>query len=153
MKTAKEWKADKDLAPLKERRQRISDAISKSIRLSKWSYKVTSANCTQNDWNSTLMTAINCANKDFGGSTIIASSEVNAILSGMIMFEPIRTDTVTMGADFYISGTLMSKFTVFVDPYLPAQILLVVKDDFFIAENPDCAVIKIDDIPLVYDFN
>ena len=153
MKTAKEWKADKDLSPLKARRQRIVDAINKSIRLSKWSYKVTSADFTQNDWNSTLMTAINFANKDFGGTTIIASSEVNAIISGMILFEPIRTDTISMGADFYISGTLASKFTVFVDPYLPAPILLVVKDDFFTADNPDCAVIKVDDIPTFYDFN
>lgn len=151
MKTAKEWKAEKDLSPLQERRQRISDAINKSIRLSKWSYRMSASNCTQNDWNSTLMTAINMANKEFGGSTLIASSEVNAILSEMILFEPIKTGAIEMGADFYVSGTIGS-FIVFVDPYLPASFLLIVKDDFFTTDNPECAVIKIDDIPSVYDF-
>ena len=149
MKKVREWKYYQDVAKeteiTKARREKIISAMSKTNRRFRWDYKgMGDVAYKQNDWNQTLMAMINQANKDFGGNALVASAEVAAIIEDFIYFQPI-SDTIT-DISFYKTGTL-NGMIVYTDPYLPAPVLLIIKDDFFTSDNPDCVVIMIDGIP------
>lgn len=148
MKKVREWKYYKEevekTEATKDRRAKIFKAINKTNRVFKWDYSMGGSDCTQNDWNQTLVTMINQANKDFGGTALIVSSEVGVIIEDFIYFEHI-SDKIN-DISFYKFGTL-NKLLVYLDPYLPGPILLIIKDDFFTSDDPDCVVIKIDGIP------
>jgi len=149
MKKVKEWKTHQDDAKenevTKARREKTINAMSKTSRRFRWDYSMRIGEHTQNDWNQTLMTMINMANKDFGGTALIVSHEAAVIIEDFVFFEH-AVDTIT-DISFYKFGTL-NGMIVYTDPYLPAPVILIIKDDFFISDNPDCVVIIIDGLPI-----
>jgi hypothetical protein len=149
MKKVKEWKHHQDEAKetevTKARREKIINAMSKTNKRFRWDYSMRIGEHTQNDWNQTLMTMINMANKDFGGTALIVSHEAAVIIEDFVFFEH-AVDTIT-DISFYKFGTL-NGMIVYTDPYLPAPVILIIKDDFFISDNPDCVVIMIDGLPI-----
>lgn len=138
MKNVKDWKNQ-------TQREKIIYAINNAKHKENWSSKrLFDDVLTQSDWNATLLTAINQANKNFGGNILIVSSEVNAILRSIMLYNPSNSKT-TNGGDLYKSGTI-GEFTVFVDVYLPSSILLIVKQDFFTSSNPDGVVVLVNGV-------
>lgn len=142
IKNIHEWKSDKDGQKTTDSRIKVVVAMNEAVKKFRWDHKDGSQ-----DWNQTLMTIINMANQEFNGTGILCSCEVNAIISSLMYFEPSSDAQPTNLGDFYISGTL-NQFVVTVDPYLPAPILLIIKNDFFTAENPECVIILVDNLKL-----
>lgn len=146
MKKIKEWKYYKEeIEKIKSFAKKLTSAANKTNKRFRWNYKgIGDVECAQNDWNQTLMTVINQANKDFGGTGLIVSNEAAVIIEDLAFFDYI-IDT-TANASFYKFGTL-NGMIVYKDSYLPAHIILIIKDDFFTSDNPDCVVIIIDGLP------
>ncbi|MEK6829060.1 MAG: hypothetical protein AABY15_02955 [Nanoarchaeota archaeon] len=132
----------------KKRRIKLVDAINHSKRLFRWSYKPIGDSQLQHDWIQTLLTKINEANKDFEGTIIMASNEINAILGDIEFFEFAQSSESQIVTSVYKTGVLAEKFTVYADAYLPATHLLIAKDDFFTSDSPECAVIYVSDLPI-----
>ena len=85
---------------------------------------------TQKDWNQTLITAINQLSAQIHKSTlrgganwIVCSSEVSAIFDDLEYFHVSNAapeqDQYNMGIEKI--GTLSGRFTVYRDPYFPAN--------------------------------
>lgn len=147
IKKIKEWVKNNHS---KNKRQKVADAIKNSIRRFSWSYTPPVEYkdvCTQIDWNQTLMAKINEANAHFYGNTIIASAEINAILEDLVYYKPVDKSENKFNSDFHHMATLSNRFNIYVDHYLPAHYLLIVHEDFFTAENPECVLITVENIP------
>lgn len=130
------------------KKQRILAIIHASIRRYSWSYTPSTEYVgAQIMWNQTLMTKIIEANAHFNGNTIIASAEINAILEDLHHYCPVVNGDNKFNLDFHHMATLLNRFNVYVDPYLPSQVLLIVHEDFFTAENPDGVIITVGNIP------
>ena len=129
-------------------RKRVLDAINSATIRHRWNYAEMANNPTlfgtQNDWNQTLIAKINEVNKEFGGTDIICSSEISCILMDSYFFEPSNNLITT--DEFNFMGLLGSLF-LYVDIFLPASILIIVRKDFFTSEHPECAVIYVYGIP------
>lgn len=127
------------------RRQKIIKAINKSILKHRWNCKSEAG--SQLDWNQTLVSKINEANKYFEGSTIICSSEIFAIICSLEYFEPRQSegsnDTICMGG---VLKTSSGALNVIVDVFLPSPFLLIVREDFFSSDKLDCVIIYVDNI-------
>jgi len=89
---------------------------------------------TQKDWNQTLITAINQLSAQIHKSTlrgganwIVCSSEVSAIFDDLEYFHvsnaAAEQDQYNMGIEKV--GTLSGRFTVYRDPYFPANQILI----------------------------
>ena len=89
---------------------------------------------TQKDWNQTLITAINQLSAQIHKSTlrgganwIVCSSEVSAIFDDLEYFHVSNAspdqDSYNMGIEKV--GTLSGRFTVYRDPYFPANQVLI----------------------------
>lgn len=155
MQKVNEWKSEKDelekLALMKGSRERITKAINNAKVKLTWSYAPEWTGAfTQMDWNYTLLSKINEANKGFEGRNIICSSEVVAVLQDMVYFENTMEEIITelkVAPGMYYAGTLASRYHVTIDPYLPEQYLLIVKDDFWTSSNPECVLVIVTNIP------
>jgi len=151
MKKIKEWKycqESDEIKSLKDRAAKIGKATKKTNKIFTWDYKMGGGEYTQNDWNQTLMTVINQANKDFGGTALIASSVAGVIIESLLFFEYIA-DGIT-NKHFYKFGTL-NNMLVYIDAYMPDTTILIVKDDFFTSDDPDCVAIRIEGVNLYID--
>lgn len=144
MKKIKEWKSEKDIKESREidkaQRQKIINAINNAKITRRWSY-TPGADYSQNQWNQTLAQKIFEVNKEFGGHALICSSEISSILMDSYMFVP--DSGVMTYSSFNLLG-MFGEFFLFVDMYLPARILIIIKSDFFISNNLECAVIYVD---------
>lgn len=89
---------------------------------------------TQKDWNQTLITEINQVSAQIqkatlrGGATyIVVSTEVSAVLNDLEYFHVsdanAEADQYNMGIEKV--GTLQGRYTVYVDPYAPANSIII----------------------------
>jgi len=148
MKKVREWKycqESDNIKPIRDRASKIGKATKKTNKIFSWNYKMGGGEYTQNDWNQTLMTVINQANKDFGGTALIASSVAGVIIEDLLFFEYISDGIVDK--NFYKFGTF-NNMLVYIDSYMPDTVILIIKDDFFTSDDPDCVVIRIDGVSI-----
>lgn len=89
---------------------------------------------TQKDWNQTLITSINQISAQIqkatlrgGASYIVVSTEISAILNDLEYFHvsdaSAESDQYNMGIAKI--GTLQGRYTVYVDPYSPANSIII----------------------------
>lgn len=89
---------------------------------------------TQKDWNQTLLTAVNQVSAQIqkatlrgGASFLIVSTEVSAIFNDLEYFHvsdaSAESDQYNMG--IAKAGTLGGRYTVYVDPYSPADSIII----------------------------
>lgn len=148
MKKIRDWKTEKDEQDFKKStRAKIKNAINNAVIKEKWSYKPEAEFYSQNQWNLTLLDKIKEVNKVFKGQALICSLEAFAVLEDNELFNFDVSNTVkyVVEAEIKMVGVFDGLF-VFLDYYIPAKILLIVKSDFFTSDNPDCAVIFIDNL-------
>ena len=126
-------------------RKKVIDAINQSSKRHRWDYAGgnNKKGATRKDWNQTLLTLINFANKDFGGNAMIVSCEILAIMDDLEFFTVASDGGRNSG--FYKAG-ILGNLTIYVDAFLPAPIAIIINDDFFINDNPECVVIYVDNI-------
>jgi hypothetical protein len=93
-----------------------------------------STNYTQKDWNQTLMTKINQLSAQIhkatlrgGANFIVVSTELSAVLNDLEYFHvsDANAEAVTYSMGIEKIGSLQGRYTVFVDPYSPAQSLIM----------------------------
>ena len=147
MKKITDWKLEKDEQDFKSStRAKIKKAINSATIIGKWSYKPGVDFYSQNQWNLTLLEKIKEVNETFKGQALICSPEALAVLEDNALFDlSISSDDVIKN-EIRMSGVI-DGFFVFVDYYISAKILIIVRNDFFTSENPDCAVIFIENLP------
>lgn len=158
MKKIRDWKTEKDEQDFKKStRAKIKNAINNAVIKEKWSYKPEAEFYSQNQWNLTLLDKIKEVNKVFKGQALICSPEAFAVLEDtafsfnnektneLFNFDVSNTVKYVVEAEIKMVGVFDGLF-VFLDYYIPAKILLIVKSDFFTSDNPDCAVIFIDNL-------
>lgn len=89
---------------------------------------------TQKDWNQTLITAINQISAQIqkatlrgGASYIVVSTEVSALLNDLEYFHvsdaSAESEQYNMGITK--AGTVQGRYTVYVDPYAPADSIII----------------------------
>jgi len=144
-------------ADQKKFRKRIVNAINqfndKNKKLS-WDLQGFNGNesltgITQVDWNQTLISKLNGVNKEFQGSCIVCSCEVNAIITSLAYFNPppIGSAQASESNVFYKTGDIKDKYSVYADAYLPGNILMIVKDESFLDDEDteiECMVLYIE---------
>jgi hypothetical protein len=93
-----------------------------------------STNYTQKDWNQTLMTKINQLSAQIhkttlrgGANFIVVSTEISAVLNDLEYFHvtDAKSDAVTYAMGIERVGSLQGRYDVYVDPYSPAQSLIM----------------------------
>ena len=93
-----------------------------------------STNYTQKDWNQTLMTKINQLSAQIHKSTlrgganfIVVSTEISAVLNDLEYFHvtDANAEAVQYAMGIEKVGSLQGRYDVFVDPYSPAQSLIM----------------------------
>lgn len=147
MKKIRDWKEEKDEQDFKKStRAKIKNAINNARIAGKWSYKPDVEFYSQNQWNLTLLDRIKEANKEFGGQALICSPEALAVLEDNALFDISTSSDDVIRNEIRLSGVIDGLF-LFVDYYIPANIILIVKSDFFTSENSDCIVIFIENLP------
>jgi hypothetical protein len=128
------------------RREQIRKAVNSAQVVKRWDYtghRQIEGESFQSDWNQTLISLVNQVAKEIDADTIITSPEVNAILSDSQFYTPIE-DVASVHTFF--RAAKLSKYTVYVECYLPASLLIVCRDDIFTSEHPVCGVIYVDNI-------
>ena len=93
-----------------------------------------STNYTQKDWNQTLMTKINQLSAQIhkatlrgGANFIVVSTEISAVLNDLEYFHvtDANAEAVQYSMGIEKVGSLQGRYEVFVDPYSPAQSLIM----------------------------
>jgi len=92
-----------------------------------------SAYVTQKEWNQTLLTQVNKVSAQIhkamlrgGANWIVCSTEVGSVMEDIEKFHAVsEADTEQYNMGIEKMGTLSSRYTVYKDPYLPAQICLI----------------------------
>ena len=93
-----------------------------------------STNYTQKDWNQTLMTKINQLSAQIhkatlrgGANFIVVSTEISAVLNDLEYFHvtDANAEAVQYSMGIEKVGSLQGRYDVFVDPYSPAQSLIM----------------------------
>ena len=93
-----------------------------------------STNYTQKDWNQTLMTKINQLSAQIhkatlrgGANFIVVSTEISAVLNDLEYFHvtDANAEAVQYSMGIEKVGALQGRYEVFVDPYSPAQSLIM----------------------------
>lgn len=93
-----------------------------------------STNYTQKDWNQTLMTKINQLSAQIhkatlrgGANFIVVSTELSAVLNDLEYFHvtDANAEAVQYSMGIEKVGSLQGRYDVFVDPYSPAQSLIM----------------------------
>ena len=93
-----------------------------------------STNYTQKDWNQTLMTKINQISAQIhkatlrgGANFIVVSTEISAVLNDLEYFHVTDANAEAVNYSMGIEkiGSLQGRYEVFVDPYSPAQSLIM----------------------------
>ena len=93
-----------------------------------------STNYTQKDWNQTLMTKINQLSAQIhkatlrgGANFIVVSTEISAVLNDLEYFHVTDANAEAIQYSMGIEkvGSLQGRYEVFVDPYSPAQSLIM----------------------------
>lgn len=92
-----------------------------------------SAYVTQKEWNQTLLTQINKVSAQIhkamlrgGANWIVCSTEVGSVMEDIEKFHAVsEADTEQYNMGIEKMGTLSSRYQVYKDPYLPAQICLI----------------------------
>ena len=147
MKKIRDWKTEKDEQDFKKStRAKIKNAINNAVIKEKWSYKSEAEFYSQNQWNLTLLDKIKEVNKAFKGQALICSPEALAVLEDNALFDISTSSGDVIRNEIRMAGVIDGLF-LFVDYYIPAKIILIVKSDFFTSDNPDCAVIFIENLP------
>lgn len=89
-----------------------------------------STNYTQKDWNQTFITKVNQASSQIhkatlrgGASFIVVSTEISAMLNDLEYFHvsDANSEATTYAMGIEKVGTINGRYTVYVDPYSPAQ--------------------------------
>jgi len=88
---------------------------------------------TQKEWNQTLITQINKISAHInkmtlrgGANFLVVSTEVGSVLEDLEKFHAVNdTETEQFNMGIEKAGTLTSRYTVYKDPYLPAEICLI----------------------------
>ncbi len=120
-------------------REIIIDLINQAPFRAKWDYAGLQNNAnffgTQKDWNQTLITRINELSAQIhkatlrgGANWIVASAEAGAIFDDLEYFHvdgsaAPESEKYNLGVEKI--GNLSSRYTVFKDPYLPKEIVLI----------------------------
>lgn len=147
MKKIRDWKTEKDEKDFKKSiRAKIKNAINNAIIKEKWSYKPDADFYSQNQWNLTLLDKVKEVNKVFKGQALICSPEALAVLEDNALFDISTSSDDVIRNEIRLSGVIDGLF-LFVDYYIPAKILIIVRSDFFTSDSPDCAVIFIENLP------
>lgn len=147
MKKIKEWKSERlnnEFIELeKAQREKIVVAINNAKIKHRWSYVPTEKFYAQNQWNQTLIQKIFSVSDEFGGNGLICSCEISAILMDSSVFFPDSTPMTSSSFNFL---GMLGSLSLFLDTYMPAIILIIIKSDFFTSSNPECAIIYVDNL-------
>ena len=139
-----------------EKRKIIAVAINKAETRLKWDcleYKKYEGGTSQLDWIQTLITRINeAASKNEKFNCVLCSCEASTLISDLAFFNPVVSEE-TQSNDFYKSGDIAGKYSVFIDAYLPANFILVLneKDMLDMTAQLECAIVLVDHVQDLFE--
>jgi len=148
-------------------KNRLKELEQKSIKTYDWNYDNKILDCTQNDWNQTLVTRINEASKVIGDNknedcpfALICSSEGLAIMDDLAYFfiEPKEVESFDGHTEMvgFISSTGESCDAIYIvhrNREFPANKLIIAKQEDLTTEElkEDCvtSMINITGLPII----